>query len=163
MALDAVDARAIADGLRVRQRVARHDGVAANERVLADAAELVHAGVGADRREILDVHVAAERRRVAENRMAPHVTVVRHVRVGHEQVVIPDGRRPAAAGGAAMDGDEFAEDVVMAHDQTRRLAAVLQILRREDQWTPSARCPCDRQSPSSRRPRSTRRAGSCGQ
>ena len=39
--VEPVDARTVADGLAVRQRVLRHDGIAADERLPADAAELV--------------------------------------------------------------------------------------------------------------------------
>ena len=115
--VDAVDARAVADGLRERQRVAGDDRVAADERVLPDAAELVHARIGADRREVLDGDVAAERRGVAEDRVVADVAVVRDVRVGHEQVVVADRRDAAAARRAAMDGDELAEDVAAADDE----------------------------------------------
>ena len=44
----------VADRLRVRQRVLRHDRIAADERVLADAAELMDAGERADRGEVVD-------------------------------------------------------------------------------------------------------------
>ena len=69
---------------------------------LADAAELVHRGAGADVGVVLDVHVAAERGMRSEDRVAADVAVVRHVDVGHEQVVVADAwfrrRRPACRG-----------------------------------------------------------------
>ena len=108
-------------------------------------------------------HVAAERRaRCRKSSWLPDVAVVRHVRVGHEQVVIADRRHAAAAGRAAMDRDELAEDVVMADDEPRRLAAELQVLRRQADRRERADLACGRRSRSSRRRRSTRRCGSDG-
>ena len=43
----------------------------------------------------------------------------------------PMRRDAAAALGAAMDGDELAEDVALADHEPRRLATVLQVLRRQ--------------------------------
>src|SRR5688500_813391 len=50
------------------------------------------------------------------------------VRVGHEQILVADGRLAPAAGRAAVDGDEFSEDVALTDDQPRVLAAVLEVL-----------------------------------
>jgi hypothetical protein len=77
------------------------------------------------------VHVAAERGRVAENRRAADPAVVRDVRIGHEQVVVADGGQAASANRAAMDRHELTEHVVMADDEARRFAAVLDVLRCE--------------------------------
>ena len=57
------------------------------------------------------------------------VAVVRDVRVGHEEVVRADRRDAAAADRAAVDGDELAEDVVVADAQLGPLALELQVLR----------------------------------
>ena len=95
--VQAVDARAVADGLGKRQRVLRDDREAADEGVLADAAELVDAGERADRRVVLDGDVPAERRRVPEDRVVPDMAIVRDVRVRHEHVVIADLGDAAAA------------------------------------------------------------------
>ena len=59
------------------------------------------------------------------------VAVVRDVRVGHEHVVVADFRDAAAARGAAMDRHELPEHVVVADDQPRRLAVILQVLRNQ--------------------------------
>src|SRR6187455_910085 len=56
---------------------------------------------------------------------------MRDVRVCHEEIVIADPGNAAAPGGASVDRDELAKDVVMAHDETRGLALELQILRRQ--------------------------------
>ena len=59
------------------------------------------------------------------------MAVVRHVRVGHEQVVIADPGQAAAARGAAMNGRELADDVAVADHQPGLLAAELQVLRNQ--------------------------------
>ena len=84
-----------------------------------------------DVRVVLDDHVAGERGAVAEDRLVADMAVVRHVRVGHEQVVIADARQPAAAGRAAMNRRELADDVAVADHQARPLAAELEILRNQ--------------------------------
>ena len=56
----------------------------------------------------------AERGAGPEDRVAADVAIVRDVHVGHEQVAVADRRPAAAAGGAAMDGHELAEDVALA-------------------------------------------------
>ena len=121
--------RAAAHRSRVRQRVLGDDRIAADERMPPDAAELMHAGAGADVGEVLDGDVAAERRHVAEDRVVADVAVVRDVHVRHEHVAIADLGDAAAAARAAVDGDELAEDVALADDQPRLLAAELQVLR----------------------------------
>ena len=95
----------------------------------ADAAELVDARAGADVHVVFDIDVAAERRHVAEDGVVADVAVVRHVHVGHEDVVIADARDAAAARGAAVHGDELAKDVAGADRQPGVLAVELEILR----------------------------------
>ena len=114
--------RPAADRAPVRQRVLGDHRVAADERIGADAAELVHRRPGADVDEVGDRHVAAERRVRAEDRLVADVAVVRHVHVIHEQVAVADRRHAAAAGGAAVDRDELAEDVAGADLEAGRLA-----------------------------------------
>src|SRR5690349_1248119 len=99
--------------------------------MLTDAAELMDCRPGADVRVILDADVAAKRGVRPEDRVAADVTVVRDVHVGHEQVVVADRRFTAAAMRAAVDGDEFPEDVLAADLETSALAAILLVLRRE--------------------------------
>ena len=77
---------------------------------------------------VLDDDVARERSGVREDRPAPDDAVVRHVRVGHEEVVVPDDRLAVPGHGAAVRGHELAEDVPVPDDEARRLSGVLQIL-----------------------------------
>jgi hypothetical protein len=55
--------------------------------------------------------------------------VVRDVHVVHHQHVVADARDHRAALGAAMDGGELADAVVVADFKARGLAVVLEILR----------------------------------
>ncbi len=80
---------------------------------------------------VLDRDVTAERRMRAEDRVVADVAVVRHVNVGHEHVAIANPGDAAAAGRAAVDGDELPEDIPGADHQLGRLAAELQVLRHE--------------------------------
>src|SRR4029434_4748899 len=91
----------------------------------------MHRRSGADVREVLDVDVSPERGAVTEDRVAADVTIVCDVHIGHEQVVVADPRLAAAAGRAAVDGDELSKDVAASDRQTRSLATILQILWRE--------------------------------
>src|SRR4029077_4761501 len=59
------------------------------------------------------------------------VHVVRYVDVSHQQIVVADGRQHAAALGAPMDGDEFADFIAAADAGGGALAVILEILRRE--------------------------------
>ena len=119
--VQAVDARAVPDGLRKRQRVLGDHREAADERVLAHPAVLVDAGEGADRGVVLDGDVTAERGGVAEYRVAADAAVVCHVGVGHQDIVIPDRRHASAPGRAAMDRYELPEHVVVSDAQIAAL------------------------------------------
>ncbi len=94
-----------------------------------DAAELMHAAVGADVHPIVDGHVAGERHAVAQNDVIADAAIVRHVGVGHQQVVAADAGDQAAARGAAVDGDELADAVAVADARLGALAFIFQILR----------------------------------
>ena len=59
----------------------------------------------------------------------PDVAVVRHVRVGHQQIVGADARDQSSARRAAVDGDELADAVAVADARFGALALVFEILR----------------------------------
>ena len=56
---------------------------------------------------------------------------MRDVGVGHDEVVAAEASQASAFDGAAIDGDEFADDVVVPDFKARGLAVVADILRRE--------------------------------
>ena len=62
--------------------------------------------------------------------MVADEAVVRDVHVVHHQHVVADAREHPAALGAAVDGGELADAVVVADFQARGLVAILEILRR---------------------------------
>ena len=74
-----------------RQRVGQHvlgdHAVAADERVPSNAAKLMHAAERLNHRPILDDHVAGERDGVSQLRVIADLGVVRHMHVGHQQIV----------------------------------------------------------------------------
>ena len=98
--------------------------------MFADTAELMDGTECTDRGEVADLHVAGQRGVVGEDCIRTDVTVVRHVRVSHEEILPADGGCSAASGRPAIHGDEFAKDVVIADGQLGALAAILEILRR---------------------------------
>ena len=99
----------------------------------AETAELVHAAEGPHGGVVLDDHVPGQRGGVAEDEVVAQDTVVGDVHVGHQQVVVPDLSERPAARGAAVDGDELADAVVVADDDLAVLATELQVLRDEPQ------------------------------
>ena len=62
--------------------------------------------------------------------MVADLAVVRDVHVGQQPVVVADAGDAAAVAGAAVDGDEFADQVAVADDQLGALAGELLVLRR---------------------------------
>ena len=66
---------------------------------------------------------------VAEENPVADEAVVSDVGVCHEDVVVPDRRQAAPAAGSAVHGHALAEDVAVADQQPRMLAAELEILR----------------------------------
>ena len=94
----------------------------------ADAAELMHRRQPADDRVVLDGHVARERGDVGHDDVVAQHAIVRDVAVGQDVVVRTDARDFAVAGGA-VDGDVFAEGVVVADFRARDAALPFQVLR----------------------------------
>src|SRR5437867_11382765 len=98
--------------------------------MIACAAKLVNAAVSADHGVIADGDVTGERGRVGEDVMRADMTIVRDVRLRHNQIVMAKRGQAAAASGAAMQGDEFTNRVALTNDQACALARVLEVLRR---------------------------------
>ena len=106
--------------------------------------------------------VAAERGVRPEDRLVADVAVVRHVHVVHEQVAVADRRHAAAAGGAAVDGDELAEDVARADLEAGRLRPCTSGPAAPGQSRRTGTLRCRRRSWCGRRSPPTRRSCSCG-
>src|SRR5262249_7615163 len=64
---------------------------------------------------------------VGKDGVVADAAVMAHVRTRHEEVVAADARRPGM-GRAAVNGDVFPKDVVVANLQTGRFPVVLEVL-----------------------------------
>ena len=119
---------AIGYGCREGHNILRDYAIATDEGMTADAAELVDAAERADGRPILNFDVPGEGDGVGEDDVATNDAIMRDVHVGHEPVAIADLGECAAAFGAAVDGDEFADGVAVADAGDGGFALVLLVL-----------------------------------
>src|SRR5207237_293460 len=97
----------------------------------ADATELVDAGIRADVCAVCDEDVAGERGGVGHNHAVADQTIMRDVRLRHDEAVVACACERAAARSAAVNGDELAYAVAATQARLGRLASVFQILRSE--------------------------------
>ena len=67
---------------------------------------------------------------VGEDGLAADLAVVREVHVGHHPILVAQARGPGILRRAAVDGDVFADRIVVANLDPGRLARVLLVLRR---------------------------------
>ena len=95
----------------------------------ANAAKLVNTGKRADRRVILNQYMTGQCSRVCHDDVIAENTVVAHVHICHEEVVITDPGIPAAAFRSTMDIHVFAKRIVIANRQKCFFAFEFQILR----------------------------------
>ena len=77
----------------------------------------------------LDRNVAAEGCGIGQNHVVANHAIMRDVGVSHNQDVAAHAGQSAALNGAAVDGNELANLVVVANFQARGFASVGQILR----------------------------------
>ena len=75
--------------------------------------------------------MAAQGRGIRHDYVIADRAIVGDVRVSHDEVVAADAGETSAFDGTAIDGDEFANDVVVADFEARGLAVVADILRSE--------------------------------
>jgi hypothetical protein len=122
---------AFGGGFREGENVAGDRCSAADEGVSADAHEVVHRAQRTNRGPILDDDVAAQGRGVGHDYVVADRAVVSDMGVSHDEVVAADASEASALDGTAIDGDEFANDVVVADFKARGLAVVADILRSE--------------------------------
>src|SRR3954464_92574 len=91
----------------------------------------------ADRCPLLNDDVSGERGIVGHDDVVTHKTIVRDVRVSHEQAVAAELREATATGSPAVDGDALADLIVITDLKARLLAFELQVLRfhpERDEW-----------------------------
>src|SRR5258708_10272152 len=97
----------------------------------SNAHEMMHRTQRADTGPVFDGDVSTESCGVGHDDVAADLAIVCDVSVGHDQVVIADLGEAPALYGAAIDGDELTNLVVVADFQAGRLAGVGQILWRQ--------------------------------
>ncbi len=120
-----------ADGLDPGQGVLRNHRIATDIGVTSNTTELMDGAEGADRRVVLHLDMPSQGGSIAEHRPTPNMTVVRHMGVGHEQIVIANGGQPTTIFSPPMHRAELAESIPVPDLEARLAAAVLQILRLE--------------------------------
>src|SRR6185369_1463974 len=128
---DAVDAHQlgpVALGGAERRHVHHHHRPAGDESVLPDAGELVHRRQAPEDDVVPHLDVPTEGRGVGQHAAVPHLAVVGHVRVGHEEVAVPDAGDSPAAGRSLVEGGELADEVLVPDLQGAVLARVLEVL-----------------------------------
>jgi hypothetical protein len=70
------------------------------------------------------MYVTCKRGVVGEDAMIADQTIVRDVGVGHQKIIIADGGFETILYGTAMNGDAFANHIVIADHQASVLALV---------------------------------------
>ena len=95
----------------------------------ANSNEVVYGTERANYSPFFDDDMAAQSCGIGKDDVAPDYAIMRNVGVGHDQGMAANARQPSALGGAAIDGDKFADDIVVADLEASRLAAVAQVLR----------------------------------
>src|ERR1700674_151106 len=103
---------------------------AADKGVRANANEVVHGTDGPYLRPFLDRDVATESRRIRKDDVVADRAIMGDVGVSHNQDVTSHAGQPAAFYGAAIDGNELANLVMVANFKAGRFAGVGHILRR---------------------------------
>src|SRR5208282_4726705 len=107
---------------RVRRHVLRDLGARRHDRVSTDAGELVHPDLALANRVLHDHAMARQPGGRRQDHVVADDAVVRDVRVRHHQRATADFCDHAAAFGAAVDGRELANHIVVADFDDRRFA-----------------------------------------
>ena len=90
---------------------------------------MVDDGVSRNDRPIVKMDVSPQEDSVDEDDVVVETAIVRHVAVGHEQVVAPDSRHVVFLFRAAIDGHSLAKGVSITDFEARRRAGVAVVLR----------------------------------
>lgn len=126
--VDAAESNRFACCDSVRRYILAGSRAALDHTMRANMRELMHERSSADDGVVIHNDLARQLRGVGHNDIIMQDTVVRHVAVSHNEVVVAnDGFSLARR--SAMDCDELTEDTVVADDSVCLLAAELEILR----------------------------------
>ena len=113
-----------------RQDVLRDGRASANVGMRADAHELMHRAERAHDRPFFHCDMTRDGGAVDEHGMIADHAVVADMGVSHDQQMIAEPGNSSALDGSAIDGDAFANLVVITDFQTSGLAFVSDVLRR---------------------------------
>ena len=104
-------------------------GAVADHGVGANAHELVHHRRATHDDVVFDVDVPGEDDVVGEGGVVANDAVMREVDIGHDPVAVAEDGFADVLHGAAVEGDEFADGVVVADFEGGVFAAVFFVLR----------------------------------
>ncbi|MNL50715.1 hypothetical protein D3C87_1737540 [compost metagenome] len=89
----------------------------------------MHGTAAAQDSAVLDGDMSSQHHIVRQDDMAAEATIMRHMRIGEEQVVIADNRLAAAIGAARIHRNAFAHDAARTDLERRFRAIVANCLR----------------------------------
>src|SRR5436309_10131317 len=115
------------NGFGKRKHVAGDSGAAAHEGVGTNANKMVHRTKRAHRGPFFDDYMASQSSGVGEDYVVADYAVMGNVAVGHDQRMAADAGQASALCGAAIDGDKFADGVVVTDFKARGFAFVTQV------------------------------------
>src|SRR3990172_1728810 len=113
----------------VRRNVFANAETSSNHRMLTDMHKLMDGCEPADDHPIPKDNMPAECNTISENDIVSKLTIVRHMRVRHEQAVLSDAGDPAYCSGP-IQGHEFAHNRIVSNFKVRFFSRILQVLRR---------------------------------
>src|SRR2546429_6571143 len=129
--VEAITLRMITHRERKRQRVFDYNRIAADIRLSAHATELMDARIGANVRAVSDDYVTGECGGIGHDHLIANQAIVRDMRLGHEEAIVPGLGDSAAARGAAMNCDQLADAIAPPNFSFSCFTGKLQILRRQ--------------------------------
>ena len=109
--------------------IIRHHGDSADDRTLPDAHPLVNARQAAHDHIVANLAMPSNRHTVGQDHTVAKAGIVAHMCPRHQQAIVAHLGDTAAAFGADVQRDAFADLAACTHDQARAFAAVFQILR----------------------------------
>src|SRR6185437_4533079 len=121
--------RRIARDHEIRRYITLSDRAASEKGVSTNLHVLMHGGKAAQRHPIADLHMAGQGGAVGEDGLVADLTIVRNVRIRHEQIVTANPGDTFVLRSAAIDGAALAKHIAITNLQTRGLALVLLVLR----------------------------------
>src|ERR1051325_1770242 len=119
------------NGFGKGEHIAGDGGAATDKRMCTDANEMVYRTERTHRRPFFDDDVSTQSCRISQDDVVADHAVMGNMGVGHDERVIADTRQASALGSATIDGDKFADSVVIADLEVRGFVLVAQVLRGE--------------------------------